>query len=283
MVLPLLAGSALGQALHGRSAPFVVVGGVLAWGLWAVVLVATLVPRTTSLTVYRVIAPGALVAALWATAAGVGPLAAGVAIAGSASALGVAFLPATGDVFVDGSSYGPERRLALRVPGALLLGPLELSWIVAFGGAVTGPLLLGAGQWVIGGALIVLGWPVARAAALRLHVLARRWIVLVPAGLVVHDPLALADAGLFARRSIVAIRPAPADSAGVDLTVGALGLAVEVVFDEPQELSVPRGRKQPPETVTAASLLITATRPAHLLEAARAHRLPAIAAPPEPG
>ena len=47
-----------------------------------------------------------------------------------------------------------------------------------------------------------------------LHGLSRRWIVFVPAGLVIHDPLTMSDAVLFPRRSIVSLGPAdPADAA----------------------------------------------------------------------
>jgi hypothetical protein len=276
LAVPFLASPALSAALRGHSTAVVVVTATLAWGSWTAALVATLLPRTTSLTIYRIIAPGAVAATGWAALGGAGPLAGATALAVAAVAAVVAYLPATGDVFVDGSSYGPERRLALRVPGALLLGPVELAWLVAFGGVAAGPLLLAARQWIAGGLLVVVGWPAARVAALRLHTLARRWIVLVPAGLVVHDPLTLADAVLFARRTIASIAPAAEHNPALDLTGAALGLAVQITFTEPQEVSVPspQGRRHPPDTVAVAALLCTPTRPAHLFDAAAANRLP---------
>ncbi|MEO9223379.1 MAG: hypothetical protein ABI276_00135 [Acidimicrobiales bacterium] len=266
---------ATAQALSGRSTAVAVTGAALAWGLWTVALVATLVPRTTSATVYRVIAPGALVVAGWAAASGAGGVAAAVALAGAVLAVAVAFHPATGDVFIDGSSYGPERRLALRPPAGLLLGPIPLAWALAFAGFVAGPLLLAARSWIVGAALVAVGWPVAWLAVGRLHTLARRWIVLVPAGLVLHDPLQLADAALFARRSIVSIAPARIDNPALDLSGAAPGLALQVTFDEPQELSIRRGgRNHPADTVAVEALLCTPTRPARLLDAAAEQRLP---------
>ncbi len=267
-------GPALSQALDGRSTPVASLAAVLGWGAWLAALVATLVPRTASLTVYRLVAPAAVAVAAWTLPAGAGPAAVAGALTAAVVAAVVAFLPATGDVFVDGSSYGPERRLALRPPAALLLGPIPVAWLVAAGGFAAPQLLQAAKQWVAGAVALAAGWPAAAIAVSRLHVLARRWIVLVPAGLVVHDPLALADAALFARRSIVAIRPAPVGTEAFDLTFNALGLAIEIDFDEPQELSVPQGRGKPAATVSAAAIICTPSRPAGLLEAARDHRLP---------
>jgi hypothetical protein len=269
-----LVSPAVGQALDGRSAAVTAVAAALGWLLWTAALVATLVPRTTSLTVYRTIAPGTLVAAVWSALGGGGPLATAVAVASAALAVVVAFLSVTGDVFVDGSSYGPERRLALRPPATLVLGVVQVTWLVAFGGLVAGPLLLAARQWVFGGVLLAAGWPAAWYALQRLHLLARRWVVFVPAGLVVHDPITLADAALFARRSIVAVRPAPVDNPSIDLTRNALGLAIEILFDQPQELSISPGRRQPPDSVAVRGVLCTPSRPAAFLDAARGHRLP---------
>ena len=78
-------------------------------------LVAALVPRTVTLTAIRIVAPASVVAVLWGSAVtpsvGAADLVA-VAVTGLASA--VAYLPTTGDVYVNGSSYGDERRLPLR-------------------------------------------------------------------------------------------------------------------------------------------------------------------------
>ena len=71
----------------------------------------------------------------------------------------------TGAVFVNGSAYGDERRLPLRPPAALLLGPLELAWAVCVIGTVAGPLLLAAGSWIVGALALVVGWPAAWFAA----------------------------------------------------------------------------------------------------------------------
>jgi hypothetical protein len=102
-------------------------------------------------------------------------------------------------------------------------------------------------------------------------VLARRWVVLVPSGLVLHDQLALAEPILLRRQDVRSLEPAPADTEGLDLTRGALGLALEVTLIAPVDLSVVAERPgAPTETTTAASLLFTPTQPGSLLTAYRA-------------
>ena len=59
-----------------------------------------------------------------------------------------------------------------------------------------------------GAAATAVGAPLAAAAARRLHVLARRWVILVPGGVVVHDPLALREPVLMPRSSITTVAPA---------------------------------------------------------------------------
>jgi hypothetical protein len=193
----------------------------------------------------------------------------------AAAAVVVAFLPITGETFADGSSYGAERRLVLRVPGPLLLGPLPITWLCAVGGIVAGPLLLAARVWVVGAVALVVGWPLARWAFRRLHRLSRRWVVFVPAGMVLHDPLTTADALLLPRKLVRRLGPAPAGTDALDLTAGALGLALEIDLREPIEVGVTRRRRAASgDTVVAQRLLFTPTRPAALLAVAEERRLP---------
>ena len=76
VLLALAGGTVAGDALDGRSTP--VVGAVAAWAWlgWAAALVAMLVPRTSSLTVVRVLVPAGWAATIAAVAVGdeAGPL-----------------------------------------------------------------------------------------------------------------------------------------------------------------------------------------------------------------
>lgn len=273
LALPLLAGPTLGDALGDAGRPVQVVASAGAWGMWLVVLVATLVPTTVSLTALRIAAPGAVAAALAAVVASGLTAATGVALAATLAAALAALAPETAEAFVDGSSYGDERRLPLRVPVALLAGPAELAWLAVVAGLAAGPLLLAARQWVAGALALAVGLPLARWGVKVLHVLSRRWLVFVPTGMVVHDQLALVDPVLLRRGVVRSFGPAPAGSVALDLTAGAPGLALEVQLAEPVEVLPVRRRREATELVAAGALLVTPARPGRVLAEARRRRL----------
>jgi hypothetical protein len=267
-------GPALGDALDDASRPVQLVATVGLWVGWAVVLVATLVPTTVSLTALRVAAPAAVVAALAATVATGASTAGVVGLVGALVTALAAFWPGTGEAFVAGSSYGNERRMPLRVPGPLLAGPLLLAWLVAAAGVATGPLLLAAERWVAGAAALAVGLPAAGVALRSMHTLARRWLVFVPTGVVVHDPLALAEPVLLRRADVRSFGPAPADTTALDLTRGALGLALEVRIEPPVSVVLAAGgRPGVAEATTAGALLVSPTRPGAVIAEARRRRL----------
>jgi hypothetical protein len=275
-LLPLTSGPVFADALDDASRRVQLVASVALWAGWAGVLLATLIPRSVTLTLVRIVTPAAAVAVALAVAdaAGCGILWRVGALLTALAALGAAFAPSIGHLFVNGSSYGDEERFPLRIPGPLLLGPVELVWLVMVVGAVSGPLLLALGQWIVGIVALVIGAAVVGWGSRVLHALAQRWVVLVPAGLVLHDPLALSDPVLLRRIHVVAFGPATAETEALDLTRGALGLALEVRLDDATALGVgPTPRGPEVETVEAERVLITPTRPGALLAAARARRL----------
>jgi hypothetical protein len=274
-LLPLVLGPALGAALDDRSRAVSLTGAGLAWGTWMVVLIAVLLPRTVSLTMLRIAAPLALAAANWAALAGDRTLLDALAVAGAAVTVVAAFSPLTGDTFVNGSAYGDERRLPLRVPGALLFGPVPLAGLAAVAGPVAGPLLLAARQWVAGAIVLAVGLPLAVFASRSLHGLSRRWVVFVPAGVVLHDHHTMVDPVLFPRRLVTGVGPATADQApdSVDLTARSFGLALALRLSEPVELA-PRRPDRAVEVVPVTTVLFTPTRPGALLAEATRRRLP---------
>jgi hypothetical protein len=275
LALPLLAGPVFADALDPRSRPVqVVVSGGL-WLVWALVLVATLVPRTVTLTAVRIVTPGVLVTVVAAVvdASDSSTLARMAGLVGALMVVGVVFAPSVGQAFVNGSSYGEELRVPLRVPAPLLLGPIEVAWL-AVALVVAGPLLLAARQWAAGVVLLALGAGGAWWGVRVLHSLARRWVVFVPTGMVLHDPLTLVDPILLRRSTVRQLGPAPASTTGLDLTRGALGLALEADLVGDVSLTlVSGGRGTETETVDTACVLFTPTRPGALLAAARARKI----------
>lgn len=277
-VLALVAAPVVSDALDGRTTATIAVVTVAAWAGWTAALAALLLPRTSSLTVVRLLVPaGAAVAVASVSQTGASVVGV-VAVAVASVALVVALAPWTTDAFVDGSSYGPERRLALRTPPAI--GALAVAaWAIAAAGASAGPLLLAAQRWAIGLPATVVGAAAVWAAVRSIHQLSRRWLVLVPTGMVVHDPITMPEAQLFLRQTMRRIGPATMDEPtaddGVleDLTGGASGLAMELVLDEPVALLVNDGaRDASPRSVDR--VLFTPLRPATFLRAARENRLP---------
>ena len=269
-VLPFAAGPALAGALDPRSVPVRTVASAGLWAVWAAVLLATLVAHPLSLTALRAAAPAAVAAVV---AAGVEGHLSALAVGAAVLATLVAYLPETAVPFVNGPAYPNERRFPLRVPGPLLLGPLPLAWALAVGGPVVAALLLAAEQWVAGGLAAVAAAPVTAVLARAIHSLSRRWVVFVPAGLVLHDPLSLADPVLFRRQTVAALEPAPAGSDALDLTQRALGLALQLTVVEPVPLALTKPGSRVGEPVRPDRMLFTPTRPGAVLAEARTRRL----------
>lgn len=276
VLVALLAPVVVGGALDGRSAAVRLVVAVGLWAGWAGGLVALLVPRSAALTALRTVVPAGLAAVLVAVAVdGEADVVALAAVAAAAVATVGVLVPWVGEAWVDGSSYGPERRLPLRPPAAFTYVLVPATWTVVLLGVATGPLLLAAERWLAGGIALVVGGAAAAAGVRSLHQLSRRWIVLVPTGIVVHDPIALPEPHLFLRASVAGLGPVPVDEVAdaVDLTAGAPGLALRLALAEPVELLLWE-RRRTTGTRSATAILVTPSRPAHLLELAAAHRLP---------
>jgi hypothetical protein len=273
-VLPLTAGPALASGLDGRSGAVQTVAAVGLWAGWAVVLLATLVPHPVGLTALRLVAPAAVVLVVAAVLAG--DTSTGAAVAGLAStavACALAFAPETGMLFVNGPAYPNERRYPLRIPAPLLFGPVPLAWAITLGGPIAGVLLLAARKWIAGAIVLVLANGATFVLARALHGLSRRWVVFVPAGLVLHDSMTIADPVLFQRSVIETVRPAPADTDSLDLTQRAAGLALELILREKVPMVLVRPGNRAVESGASARLLFTPTRPGAVLREAKSRRI----------
>lgn len=191
----------------------------MGWFGWVVVLVALLVPSAISLTASRILVPLAVIASF----AALDPL----CIIVSMIAAVLVLSPDVCDALVQGGAYGAEVRYLLRTP-IPYLAPAVLVWAALVSSVVTGPLLLAVGRWWA-------GIPVSLVAALlcwkvpvRLHRLSRRWLVLVPAGIVVHDHLVLAETMMLRRSNISMVAERRDNDDAADLTGGVLGTRILV-------------------------------------------------------
>jgi hypothetical protein len=270
-VLPFTVGPALAAVLDQRSDAVQTVASTGLWLGWAVSFGATLVLHPISLTMVRLAAP--FVVSVAVAAAIEGEVSA-MALSSALVAALVAFAAEIGAAYVNGSAYPNERRLPLRVPGPLLFGPLALAWALAVVLPSVAVLLLAAERWVAGGILVAIAAPISFVLVRAMHGLSRRWVVFVPAGLVLHDPMTLADPVLFRRQTVGRLGPAAADTDALDLTQRAPGIALELASKEEVQLVLTKPGRAVGDTVTATKLLFTPTRPGAVVEEARERRFP---------
>ena len=247
---------------------------VAAWAAWATVLLAALVPSTVSLTAARMMVPLQLIAV--GVCASVGVTAAWLTAAAGAAviALLVWFSGETGVAFAQGSAYGAEQRFPLKPPVPLLI-PMVVSWLVTAAAAFSAIVLLANRIWIVGAVLLAIALAASRLVAPRFHQLARRWLVVVPVGLVVPDPMMLSENTLFRLTQLAAVRLAPAGTEAADLTGGTAGVAVEIVLHQMDTIVKTGTRDNPTGTALhVLSILVSPTRPGKALQAAAARRIP---------
>lgn len=202
---------------------------VWGWVLWFTATIAVLVPSPISATATRIITPLAVVVA----AAAASPVALFAAILAAIVVRSGVFV----DHMVQGGAYGDETRFALRTP-VPYLAPALIGWLILVGTLVGGTVLTAARQWAVGVPLTIVGVLAAPVLVRRLHRLSRRWLVLVPAGLVIHDHLALAETVMSPRSKIASMRVVDASTDAADLTGGALGARLAVELREADKVIV---------------------------------------------
>jgi hypothetical protein len=274
IVVAVVGGSAVQAAVDGRSSAVVWTTAIGGWLLWGIVALALTIASVRSLTVARVGVPLAVIATVAAAIGGapaVDLLGLGVP---AIITLGAVSAAEFGRQFVQASAYGDEERFPLRMPvgaGAAAVA----SWLIWAPALVAGPLLLAGGQWIVGIALTALAVGGGVFLGPRWDRLSQRWFVLVPAGIVLRDPVVLADTFPLRSGQVAHIGLAAADTEAADLTGPASGYAIEVSTIEsvttvfaftPDE---PSGR-----AIHLRSFLTAPSRPGAVLAAAKRRGLP---------
>ena len=273
-VLPITAGTALGDALSGWSTGPARVAALLLWAAWTLGLIALLVPRPWGLTALRVVAPAAVLVALLSVA-GTSAASALVALSSCLLAAGFALSAPVSQAAGNAVAYGDEIRYPLRIPISLFLGPVPLAVALTAAGVSVGPLLIADQRYPAGVAATVIGVPIAFVLVRSLHSLSRRWLVLVPAGVVVADPLTLVDPVLMRREVMLAVSRAARDSKDVeplDLRLGTLAGTVVLTLREPVSFARRRGRHDA-ELRDAEVVLVSTVRADTLVRTAIERRL----------
>jgi hypothetical protein len=130
------------------------------------------------------------------------------------------------------------------------------------------PLWFANQQWVLGVvgllASALLMWKVAP----RIHQLSQRWLVYVPAGVVIHDPKMLSDVLMLRRGEIESIALAPADTHAIDFSGFTRGVPLEVRLRELIDVRLtPFAARilKTTDVLHVQSFLVAPTRPAQAL------------------
>jgi len=240
---------------------------VQSWVVWSIVALATWILHPFSLTIIRVFAPIVVIR----LAVGVGfddyaPLSI-VAVVVAAAATLVAYSAEYGHRHVQAAAYGAEVRHLLRVPSPLV-APTLLGWLVIAGTVSTAPALLAAERWRLGVPVVLLAVLSLWRLVPRLHRLARRWFVHVPAGWVIHDDIILQENVLLKKHAITSLERALADSSALDLTGLTRGVPLEVQMREMIDVRLtPLAARlnKTDDALHARALLVAPSRPLDVL------------------
>jgi hypothetical protein len=275
IVLAFTSASALADATSGWSSAPRAVSAAGLWLAWGGGLLALLAPRPWGFTVLRVASTVAVGVALAATV-DQRSLEHFAALAVAIVAVAIACSASVAHACADGAAYGYERRFPLRAPFALMIGGIPITAAVVAAGVGAGPLLLADRRWWWGAAATAIGFPAAALAVRALHSLDRRWLVVVPAGFVVADPLTLSDPVLLPSEIVAAVADAAVDAppGALDLRLGTAFGGLAVRTREPGTFVRRAGRAEvaPVETDT---VLVTPLRPQWFREALAQRREPA--------
>jgi len=204
---------------------------LIAWGwlFFLAVAIGILVPSPISLTATKCITPLMMLCAFMAASP--------AGIFGALAAFIITWSALFADVMVQGSAYGEETRFALRTP-VPYWAPTVVAWSLLSGSLLGGSLLIAAEAYFVGAPLLIVGVVLTRTVPRRLHRLSRRWLVIVPAGVVVHDHLVLAETMMSMRSKILSISKVAASGETADFTGGVVGPRIAVHLKEADKVAL---------------------------------------------
>ena len=262
-------GAGVGGLLDNRSVAVQVTGTTLAWAVWGTVVIASSINHPITLTVLRIGTPvvaGFMILDIFNQGTSSGQV---IKVAVSVAILLLSFSAEIGSIYVQASAYGDEKRFALRPP-VVLIAPILLSALVVDLSIISLPLLVAAKNWSIA-AVSLAGLYVSTKYLLpRIHLLSRRWLVFVPAGVVVHDEIVLSTNLMIRKQDLFQIQLARNNSAAADLSALTWGVPLELTLNKPLDISLTSIGAKHLNTISAIhaqSVLIATSRPGFVLSA----------------
>lgn len=234
---------------------------------WIGGAVATTFPAVMTLTIVRTLIPLAVPVTIAAWTGGADPVSGATALVASLTATALASTAELGRGYVQASAYGAEDRHLLRPPPAYLAASV-VAWCVASTALTIGGAALIADRPIGGAALAALGLAITVWAAPRWHRLSRRWLVAVPAGVVVHDHLVLAETLMITRAELAGVTLALTDTTAADLTGPAGGHTLEISTHQPVTAVLAATPERPGgRAIHLSAALVAPSRPGHALAA----------------
>jgi len=251
----------LNNALRQMSSLTGISSTVGIWLLWSIALLCTLVPSSSALTAIRLALPTIFViVAAAAVAIGISSgVAAALAISLLASLL--IFSGDIGDSFVQLAAYGDERRYLLRCPPAMLLVQV-LSWLVWLTLTIVAINLLASDALILGAIVAIAALLLTIILPRRFHRFSRRWLVSVPAGLVIHDHVVLAETAMFMNNAVIEVGIDLAPSEAADLSGKCSGVGLLIALKDFDTVVLAATPKTPGgSAIHVKSMRVCPTRP----------------------
>jgi hypothetical protein len=230
--------------------------------VWIAAALALAIPSAISLTLARALTPLAPIVAVAIALERTDATTVGGIALSLVATLAVWSSP-IGSHHLQAGAYGAERRFPLRPPTGYVVAS-ALAWCLTVGLGIVAARAEATTTTAITGVLAIV---LALASAPRWHRLSRRWLVLVPTGIVVHDPLVLAET-LMLRRSEVATLAIATDNSPADLTGGVTGPTLELATVDSVTAVLATGPRRPGgQAIHLNAARVAPTRPGAVLRA----------------
>lgn len=256
----------LGSSLETANTGPRVLAQVSLWALWGILLLCVALPSSMSLTAVRLVAPAHSAIVGIVALADPNP-ASIIALIISITTTVIVFMAEVGTFFVQRSAYGDELRFPLRPPTPMIVVQ-TLTWLLWVGSAVVGSLALVNEAWVAGGILVAISVLGLVWLPPRFHRLSRRWLVRVPAGLVIHDHVLLAETAMFSRSAVVATDIVSDIEDAADLSGGGRSAAVRITLTDFDTVVLAATADQPGgRAIHVRSLVVRPSRPGRAIRA----------------
>lgn len=240
---------------------------VSTWLLWVIGAVSIFVGSPLTLTLARVTIPLAIPAAIIGIAAGAHVALGAIGLSGALIACYSVFTAEVGQRWVQSAAYGSERRFPLRPPIGFAI-PAVILWVLVASVALCAVIAAERSQVALSillGAVVV---ALSTFGSTRWHRLSCRWLVLVPAGVVIHDPLVLLETAMWRSHIVGGATLARVETEAADLTGPTTGPAIEISLRSSETVVLAAGRQTPEgRAIHLTAALVAPSRPGAALDA----------------